>query len=267
MQPRGKKAAERGSATRQLAKTPLPITSCAHRYFLVLLRMASENEGAKVHLLENVSGRLSRFFAAPIFFILLGCVFLFVAGRLIDETHPSFVFLLAILGVSIVLYGTGTQASGEGELKSVPIKVIIAGGAGVLAAVFGFGVVSQVEGIQKVFSKVAYFGVIELKPESSFDLNTLHITSTTREGRPLPVMIKTDLVAVFVPTTIGATRGRICVYVTNAENKPLTAPNPCFEVTWKTSTEHDYGEPITRIAEGNLPLVAPRNQQIPVAAQ
>ena len=229
--------------------------------------MASDEKAGTAHLLEAVSGRLSQFFSTPIFFILLGCIFLFAAGRLIDETHPSFVFLLAILGVSIVLYGTGTQASGEGNLSSVPIKVVVAGGAGALAAIFGFGVVWQVEGIQKVFGKVANFGVIELRSPLAYDFNKLSITSSTREGRPLPVMVKSDLVAVFVPTTVGSTRARLCVVITNAEGKSMTSPNSCFEVAWKTSTDHDYGEPITRLGEGTLPLIHPRNDQIPVAAQ
>jgi hypothetical protein len=220
-----------------------------------------------LNLPENLPGKFKDFLSSPIFFILLGCAFLLAAGRLIDETHPSFVFLLAILGVSIVLFGTGTQASGEGNLKNVPIKVVVAGGAGVLAAVFGFGVVWQVEGIQKVFGKVGNFGVIELKPASSYDLNKLHITSTTREGRPLPVITKSDLVAVFVPTTVGSRRARICVSVSNADNKSMTSPTPCFEVSWKSSTEHDYGEPITRIADGVLPMIEPRNEQIIVPPQ
>src|SRR6266478_2940501 len=95
-----------------------------------------------------IYAEIKDFFGSPVFFILLGCSFLFAAARLMENTHPSFVFLLAILGVSIVLYGTGTQGVGSADFKDVPIKVAVADGAGVLAAVFGFGDVWQSEKIQ-----------------------------------------------------------------------------------------------------------------------
>ena len=50
-------------------------------------------------------------------------------------------FLLAILGVALVLYGTGTNAAGEGSTGT--IKAASAGGVGVLAMLLGFGVVAR----------------------------------------------------------------------------------------------------------------------------
>ena len=90
------------------------------------------------------------FFSTPLFFILLGCAFLFLAGKYMEDTHPSFIFLLAILGISIVLYGTGTQGVGSANFQNVPVKVAVAGGAGVLAGVFGFGILWQSENIQSL---------------------------------------------------------------------------------------------------------------------
>jgi hypothetical protein len=229
--------------------------------------MTPQGDPSKVERFEAISQRLNSFFSTPIFFILLGCLFLIAAGKLIDSTHPSFVFLLSILGVAIVLYGTGTQASGDGHIKNVPVNVVIAGGAGVLAAVFGFGVVWQRDGIQKVFSKISNFGVVELKSTSPYDFTKLHITSSTREGHPLPVIIQSNLVTVFVPITVAASHARLCVAVANAENKSMTSPDPCLNVTWKVSSEHGYGDPISRIAEAPLPLVPPRNERTPAEWQ
>jgi hypothetical protein len=61
------------------------------------------------------------------------------------------VFLLAILGVALVLYGTGTNAAGEGSTGT--IKAASAGGVGVLAMLVGFGVVEHATQIGSVFKR------------------------------------------------------------------------------------------------------------------
>src|SRR5262245_37293119 len=77
------------------------------------------------------------FFSTGLFYIVLGIGFLWISFQNL-ESHPAFIFLLVILGVAIVLYGTGTQATGSGNTGQM--NIAIAGGAGVLAAFFGFGV-------------------------------------------------------------------------------------------------------------------------------
>lgn len=219
--------------------------------------MPSENGTPRERGPRLVYEEVKSFFSTPLFFILLGCAFLIAAGRLIDATHPSFVFLLAILGVSIVLYGTGTQGVGQASFKNVPVKVAVAGGAGVLAAVLGFGVVREGKGIQQVFSKVVNYGVVDLKTTSLFDLNSLHISATTREGKALPIIVKKDFVWVFVPTTAEATRDWVCVSIFNGDGQSFTSASPCQEVSWNISENNPYGAPVTHFADGILPLVPP----------
>jgi hypothetical protein len=38
----------------------------------------------------------------------------------------------------------------------------------------------------------------------------------------------------------------------------MTGPNPCPPLTWLADKEHEYGEQISRVARGTLPLVSPQ---------
>lgn len=207
---------------------------------------------------------LKAFSSSSLFFIFLGCVFLFAAGRVIDRTHPSFVFLLAILGLSIVLYGTGTQGAGEAVFKDVPVKVFVAGGAGVLAAIFGFGILWKAEEIQKVFSRKVNYGVVELQIQSLFNPRTqLHITATSGDDKTLPFIAKRDKIAIFAPTTASSERIKVCVEVLNSDLQSMTSPNPCQDLKWEIFHDNDYGEPVTHIAKGTLPMVLPATLPLP----
>ena len=89
---------------------------------------------------DRILSEAKSFFQSGLFFILLGDLIMYFGYRLSQDpfTHSAFVFLVVILGLALLLFGTGTSASGEGT--SGQIKVAIAGGAGVLAMVLGFGV-------------------------------------------------------------------------------------------------------------------------------
>jgi hypothetical protein len=111
---------------------------------------------------ERVLTETKSFFASGLFYILLGGLLMYLGHRLSNDpfTHSAFVFLVVILGVALLLFGTGTAASGEGT--SGTIKVAIAGGAGVLAMVLGFGVASWHEELTDVFKRQRDYGVVEL---------------------------------------------------------------------------------------------------------
>lgn len=206
---------------------------------------------------------IKNFSGSPIFFILLGCSFLFSASKMMENTHPSFVFLLAILGVSIVLYGTGTQGVGSADFNDVPVKVAVAGGAGVLAAVFGFGIVWQSEKIQKVFKTEQQYGLIELKnPSKLFEPTALHITANALDGRGLHLLSKSDTIEILMPIASFTSKARVCVTITSAEGKSMTGPNPCPDITWETVEDRSHGEQITHFGAGVLPLVEPRSTRV-----
>lgn len=211
-----------------------------------------------------VYGEIKYFFGSSLFFILLGCSFLFAASRLMENTHPSFVFLLAILGISIVLYGTGTQGVGSAELKDVPIKVAVAGGAGVLAAVFGFGIVWQSDKIQRVFKTEQQYGliVLENKTDQLFDLTNLHIAANSSDGRGLYLLAKANAIEVLMPISSFSTKSSVCITITNTTGKSMTGPQPCPSLQWQTVTDNSYGEQIKHVATAVLPLVAPKTSQV-----
>jgi hypothetical protein len=216
------------------------------------------------YVASPIYAEIKDFFGSPIFFILLGCSFLFFAAKLMEDTHPSFVFLLAILGVSIVLYGTGTQGVGTAELKNVPIKVAVAGGAGVLAAVFGFGIVWQSKNIQEVFKAERQYAVVVLQNESDqlFDLTTLRISARSPDGRELHFLSRANSLEILVPITSFSPRSPVCVTVTHPTGKSMTDRNACPNVAWGSDTDHAYGELVNRVGTGILPLVPPKAAQL-----
>lgn len=141
------------------------------------------------------------FFSSGVFYIIIGCVFLFVGYRISVTAHSAFVFLLAILGVALVLYGTGTNAAGSGSTGT--IKVAIAGGAGVLALLLGFGVVREREGLVDVFKHQRDYGVLDLtvSPESGIPVDLSGFDVKARLGGlvPLPLFNEAQKVRILVP--------------------------------------------------------------------
>lgn len=220
-----------------------------------------------------VLGVFAMFFASPMFFLLLGIGFLATAFKLIDSTHPTFVFLLAILGVSIVLYGTGTQAVGSAELKNIPIKAVVAGGAGVLAAVFGFGVAWLGKDIQNVFKVPHEYAKITLELDKDAlertktvppDLRKLLITARTRDNRPVHVLTFETYIELLVPVTYFPERVGICVNLTlPPDDKSVTGtPNCPVKLTWRKNDSGDLSDPVTYLGTGNLPLIASKATRV-----
>lgn len=154
---------------------------------------------------NRVIRELKAFFASGIFYILLGGFFLYQAYAISQENraHTAFVFLLAVLGVAIVLYGTGTNAVGEGSTGN--IKVAIAGGAGVLALLLGFGVIQYADGLASVFKRTLDYGVLELRVDknssagSTTDLTLFDVRAQIAGSRPLHLWNNNQVIQIVVP--------------------------------------------------------------------
>jgi hypothetical protein len=154
---------------------------------------------------ERVLQEIKAFFGSGLFYILIGTAFLY-AGLWVssgNRAHSAFVFLFAILGVALVLYGTGTNAAGEGTAGS--IKVAIAGGAGVLALVLGFGVVSKGTDIGSVFKRTMDYGVLKLQvaKDSSAGLTAnladFDVQARSGSSRPLHLWNDGETVEILIP--------------------------------------------------------------------
>jgi hypothetical protein len=94
-----------------------------------------------------------RFVSSGFFFMLVGAATLWWAFYTMGNTHASFTFVLVVVGVAVLLYGTGTQGVGNfetaaGELK---YKIGMAGGAGILAFCVGIGIVEKSSDIKRAF--------------------------------------------------------------------------------------------------------------------
>jgi len=107
---------------------------------------------------DRLLAEAKAFFSSGLFYILLGGLIMYWGYHLSNDpfTHSAFVFLVVILGLALLLFGTGTTASGDGT--SGPVKVAIAGGAGVLAMVLGFGVALWHKELTEVFMRQRDYG-------------------------------------------------------------------------------------------------------------
>jgi hypothetical protein len=154
---------------------------------------------------DRVLTETKAFFSSGLFHILIGCVFLYASYSvsLGNRAHSAFVFLLAVLGVALVLYGTGTNAAGEGSAGS--IKVAIAGGAGVLALVLGFGVATHGNDIGTVFKRTMDYGVLKLQvaKDSSTGITAsvgdFDVHARSGSARPLHLWNDGETIEILVP--------------------------------------------------------------------
>jgi hypothetical protein len=189
------------------------------------------------------------FFTSGNFYIVVGSLFLWAAFSKADDAHSALIFILVILGVAIVLYGTGTQAAGTGSAQAptndqIKANIAIAGGAGVLAAVFGFGIISYKDGLVGVFKRTIDYGVIELY------LDTNNTTSATTKfdryevaahlpgSRPLPLWKNESSIQIFVPILNLNTVSDVNVVLRPKpdlarRDQEATISIPSIAVTWK----------------------------------
>jgi hypothetical protein len=108
-------------------------------------------------------------FSAGFCFIVLGLILL--AGGYITLSigvHTSFTFVLIVLGMAILLFGTGTQGIGNLDSKTATaqLNAKIAGGAGVLALLIGVGMALLGPQMQRTFDLETRHIAAKLKPNT-----------------------------------------------------------------------------------------------------
>ena len=171
-----------------------------------------------------VAGAIA-FFRSGFFFILLGCGFLYIAYNVIYHIHPTFVFILALLGLSIVLFGTGTQSLGTGEFtepgSQAKAKFYLAGGAGVLAALFGFGAVLGSQQIGGVFADPSGYALVvfDISNPAGSKLQQASVTTSLRDGSQLPVVIRETSIETLAQISRGYGKLDVCIEAKGPEQK------------------------------------------------
>jgi hypothetical protein len=73
---------------------------------------------------------------------------------------------------------------------------------------------------------------------------------------------KPDTVEIVTPIVFFSDKIRVCIDLKTATGKTMTGPNPCPPLSWTEAKEHEYGEQITRVAKGVLPLISPQSVKV-----
>jgi len=142
---------------------------------------------------------LKKFLKSSLFYVFLGIIFLVASHLLQYAVQSAFLFLIAILGVALLLYGTGTQAIGSSD--STKIKVSMAGGAGVLALILGYAIVEKRKEIREVFKYTPEYGILTITNEDVKNLDfekDYDVIAESRSGAKLPLWRKLKTIEIVV---------------------------------------------------------------------
>jgi hypothetical protein len=220
---------------------------------------SGNGDAVAVQILQMLFTRSIEFSKSGFFFILLGCGFLYVAHNLLYHVHPTFVFILALLGLSIVLFGTGTQSLGSGEFSEpgsqARVKFYLAGGAGVLAGIFGFGAVLGSEKIERVFANSSGYALVvfEISNPAGSKLQQATVTTHLRDGRQLPALIRDTSIEVLVPISRGYGKLDVCIEARGPEQK-WSIERGCPTLDLKDNAPGQRPEPVQSIGTAKLDI-------------
>ena len=216
-------------------------------------------DAASVQVLQMLFTRSIDFSKSGFFFILLGCGFLYFAYRVLYHVHPTFVFILALLGLSIVLFGTGTQSLGSGEFSDpgsqAKAKFYLAGGAGVLAGIFGFGAVLGSEKIERVFANSSGYALVvfEIRNPAGSKLQHATVTTHLKDGRQLPVLVRDTSIEVLAPISRGYGKLDVCIEVRGPEQK-WSIEHGCPTLDLTDNAPGKRPEPVQSIGTAKLDI-------------
>ena len=152
--------------------------------------------------IERVLGWLARVFSSGVFFMVVGAVILSAAYYTMGDTHSSFSFVLVVIGIAILLYGTGTQGAGQfsSEAESAKYKVAIAGGAGILAFCVGAGILYFADQIKTAFQiEKRYFRYLVKSDDENFADLSNYVALANVNGEMVPALTRGGQIEVYVP--------------------------------------------------------------------
>jgi hypothetical protein len=164
---------------------------------------AAKREPASTKSASSTWDRFWEVTKSGLFFMIVGCVFLLLAFLSMGgPTYSIFSFVLVVLAVGILLFGTGTQSMGE--LASNPnapaYKIGIAGGAGVIAFCVAYGIVKYSPDMKNAFQIEKKYMLVKVEPQgdgtSTFDN---YAPEFTMDGVSIPTMRRGRFVMIYVP--------------------------------------------------------------------
>jgi uncharacterized protein YjeT (DUF2065 family) len=163
-----------------------------------------------------------------IFYIILGLGILYYASANMGASHAALSFVLVVLGLALVLYGTGTQSAGD--LKSdattaARYNVYIAGGAGVLAFCIAMGIVYKHEDMKQAFQIERQYLIVKVQPtddgQSRLDNYLAHASI---EGMSIPLARRGDNLMVYVPFVLTDTSATVNISLERSGASAATSP-------------------------------------------
>jgi hypothetical protein len=151
----------------------------------------------------SVARWIVEFTNSGIFFMIVGTLFLYVAFDTIEKTHAAMTFVLVVVGVAILLYGTGTQGIGHfdsGE-KLARYRVALAGGAGVLAFCVAAGIIAFSPKMKEAFRVEQRYVRFIINAKGGYEKDDVgrYVPDIRINGTRVPAVRKGDHIEVYVP--------------------------------------------------------------------
>jgi hypothetical protein len=186
--------------------------------------------------------------------MVVGAVFLVVASYTMGYTHSSFSFVLVVIGIAILLYGTGTQGMGtlNSDVGAATYKVQLAGGAGVLALCVGLGMVWKSQDIKDAFQIEKKYIRIHIVPASdgiSGVFFSNYVAEASFNGEVVPTSRRGHFLEVYPYYFTTERVGTLSVTLYNVQSRPDS-------LVRQTKTEQFKDIAISRatvkVTDGNL---------------
>ena len=144
--------------------------------------------------------------SSGLFFMVVGTAFLIVATATVGRIHAGTTFIFVVVGVAILLYGTGTQATGVFDASptdNAKYKLRLAGGAGALAFAVGAGIVFFYDKINTAFrEEFRYFEIIIPAADDGVTNLENYIVGALVNDEQIPTKKRGKNVVVLVPTRL-----------------------------------------------------------------
>ncbi len=151
---------------------------------------------------DDYWSRFWQFCASGLFFMVVGSLFLLTAYFTMGPAHSSFSFILVVVGVAILLFGTGTQGIGELNTgaEAARYKISIAGGAGVLAFCVGYGMLEYSSKIKDAFQIEKRYLLLIVEPNNDGNTSFANfVAQFSIDGVHVPAMRRGDALILYIP--------------------------------------------------------------------
>ena len=175
------------------------------------------------------------FTTSGLFFMLVGTAFLCAAYLTIGKTYAAMSFVFVVVGVAILLYGTGTQgigrfASGQSAEHLARYNIALAGGAGLIAFCVAAGVIKYHEDMKQSFQIEQRYLRAQISGKGVAEDDIGHyLPDVLVNGLPEPALRHGDYIEVYLPYTVGEPKIfniRVQLQMSKSEMQPSLSERP-----------------------------------------